>query len=215
MNAFPASSTLIPTLYDAILQGNARAAEMTVQAALAAGVPVKVLLDEGMTAAMTEIGRRFESGDCFVPEMLIAARAMKAGVAILGPHLVAAGVEPRGVVVIGTVSGDMHDIGKNLVRIMLESSGWRVIDLGVDVSPDRFVQAVQQHQPHILGLSALLTTTLPKMGQTVAALTAAGLRQQVRVMVGGAPVTARFAEQIGADLYAPDAAAAAERVKVL
>jgi 5-methyltetrahydrofolate--homocysteine methyltransferase len=196
-----------------VIDGNAPEARALVEAALAEGLPPERILDEGLIAAMAEVGRLFEAGDYYVPEMLVAARAMKGGLAMLRPGLAAAKVKAVGKVVIGTVQGDMHDIGKNLVAIMMEGAGLEIIDVGVDAPPDRFVEAVRQHQPDLLGLSALLTTTMPKMRETVQALTAAGLRDSVKIMVGGAPVTERYAREIGADLYAPDASSAATRAK--
>lgn len=206
---------ILDSIYDGVLRGDTKAVVAGVRAGLAAGLNPQELLDEAMVEAMEEIGHRFEKNECFVPEMLIAARAMKEGVAVLSPHLIEAGVKPLGKVVIGTVRGDVHDIGKNLVRIMLESSGWEVVDLGVDVSPERYVAAVKEHQPRIVGLSALLTTTMPNMKLIIDALQVAGVRDQVKVMVGGAPVTQSYSQQIGADLYALDAAAATEVVKAL
>ena len=206
---------ILDGIYDGVLRGDTKAVVAGVRAGLAAGLNPQELLDEAMVEAMEEIGHRFEKNECFVPEMLIAARAMKEGVAVLSPHLIEAGVKPLGKVVIGTVRGDVHDIGKNLVRIMLESSGWEVVDLGVDVSPERYVAAVKEHQPRIVGLSALLTTTMPNMKLIIDALQVAGVRDQVKVMVGGAPVTQSYSQQIGADLYALDAAAATEVVKAL
>lgn len=209
------SEEILDRIFDGVLRGDTRAVIAGVQAGLAAGINPQQLLDDAMVEAMEEIGHRFEKNECFVPEMLIAARAMKEGVAVLSPHLIEAGVKPLGKVVIGTVRGDVHDIGKNLVRIMLESSGWEVVDLGVDVSPERYVAAVKEHQPRIVGLSALLTTTMPNMKLIIDALQVAGVRDQVKVMVGGAPVTQSYSQQIGADLYALDAAAATEVVKAL
>ena len=206
---------ILDSIYDGVLRGDTKAVVAGVHAGLAAGLNPQELLDEAMVEAMEEIGHRFENNECFVPEMLIAARAMKEGVAVLSPHLIEAGVKPLGKVIIGTVRGDVHDIGKNLVRIMLESSGWEVVDLGVDVSPERYVAAVKEHQPRIVGMSALLTTTMPNMKLIIDALQIAGVRDQVKVMVGGAPVTQSYAQQIGADLYALDAAAATEVVKAL
>ena len=206
---------ILDRIYDGVLRGDTRAVVAGVQAGLAAGLNPQQLLDDAMVEAMAEIGHRFENNECFVPEMLIAARAMKEGVAVLSPHLIEAGIKPLGKVVIGTVRGDVHDIGKNLVRIMMESSGWEVVDLGVDVSPERYVAAVQEHHPQIVGMSALLTTTMPNMKLIVDALERAGVRDQVKVMVGGAPVTQTYAHQIGADLYALDAAAAATAIKAL
>ncbi|HRJ44365.1 MAG: corrinoid protein [Caldilineaceae bacterium] len=209
------SEEILDQIYDGVLRGDTRTVTAGIQAGLAAGLDPQQLLDDAMVAAMEEIGHRFESNECFVPEMLIAARAMKEGVSVLTPHLVDAGVRSLGKVVIGTVRGDVHDIGKNLVRIMMESSGWEVIDLGVDVGPERYVAAVQEHQPRIVGLSALLTTTMPNMKLIIDALKNAGVRDQVKVMIGGAPVTQEYARQLGADLYALDAAAAAEIAKTL
>jgi 5-methyltetrahydrofolate--homocysteine methyltransferase len=205
----------IEAIYEAVLDGDAATAKTEVEAALEAGISAADILNKGCIPAMVEVGRLFEVGEKFVPEMLISARAMKEGMAILQPYLVEAGVEPVGKVILGTVVGDLHDIGKNLVRMMLEGTGFEVIDLGVDVSPQRFVEAVKEHQPHYVGLSALLTTTMPGMKATIEALEKDGVREQVMVMVGGAPVTEQFAEQIGADLYAPDASAAASRAKAL
>jgi 5-methyltetrahydrofolate--homocysteine methyltransferase len=162
---------------------------------------------------MTEVGRLFEEGDYFVPEMLISARAMQAGLGVLKPHLVESGVEPIGKVVIGTVQGDMHDIGKNLVAMMMEGAGFEIIDLGVDVSPDAFIEAIQANDAGVIAMSALLTTTMPKMKVTIDAINEAGIRDNVRIMIGGAPVTADYAEQVGADGYAPDASQAASKVK--
>jgi 5-methyltetrahydrofolate--homocysteine methyltransferase len=173
------------------------------------------LFDEAMLPAMKEVGRLFEAGEYFVPEMLIAANAMQSGLIILRPLLIKDGIEPAGVVVLGTVKGDMHDIGKNLVSIMLEGAGFEIHDLGVDVPPEKFVQAVLEKQPNIVGLSALLTTTMTNMKATIDALTEAGVRGQVKVIVGGAPVTDEFARQIGADGFAPDASRAATLAKKL
>lgn len=206
---------MLDIIYQNVIQGNAPETAQGVQRAIDAGLEPGEILNQGMIAAMAEVGRQFEAGDMFVPEMLIAARAMKEGLAILQPHLVDAGVEPVGKVVLGTVKGDLHDIGKNLVGMMLEGSGFEVIDLGVDVSPDEFVAAIQEHQPQLVGLSALLTTTMPGMQATIEALAEADVRGQVKVLVGGAPVTSQFAQEIGADAYAPDASAAATQAKAL
>jgi 5-methyltetrahydrofolate--homocysteine methyltransferase len=205
----------IEAIYDAVLDGDEAVTKAEVQAALDAGVSAADILHQGCIAAMTEVGRLFEAGEKFVPEMLISARAMKAGLAILQPYLVDAGIEPVGKVVLGTVKGDLHDIGKNLVGMMLEGVGFQVIDLGVDVPPEGFVEAVRAHRPDFVGLSALLTTTMPGIKAAVEALQEAGLRDGVVLMVGGAPVTQSFAEDIGADLYAPDASAAAGRARAL
>ncbi len=173
------------------------------------------ILKEGLISGMEEVGRRFECGEYYVPEMLVSARAMKTGLALLRPHLVAAKVQAVGRVVIGTVQGDLHDIGKNLVGMMLEGAGFEVIDLGVDVSPDKFVAAVKEHQPDLVACSALLTTTMTRMQDIIRSLQASGLRDRVKVMIGGAPVTDRYASEIGANGFAPDAASAATIAKGL
>jgi 5-methyltetrahydrofolate--homocysteine methyltransferase len=186
-----------------------------VQEAIAENIPAEQILKEGLISAMAEVGRLFESGEYFMPEMLIAARAMKSGLTLLRPHLIAANVHAVGKVVIGTAQGDIHDIGKNLVGMMLEGAGFEVIDLGVDVPPEKYVQAVRDHHPDLLACSALLTTTMLRMKEMITALDEAGLRGQVKVMVGGAPITESYAREIGADLFAPDAASAASRAKEL
>jgi len=168
------------------------------------------LLNGGLIAGMDEVGKDFKAGDLYVPEVLIAARAMRAGMNILRPLLAEADVPTAGKYIVGTVRGDLHDIGKNLVKMMLEGAGFETIDLGTDVKADEFVTAVREHQPQIVGMSALLTTTMPGMKATIEGLEEAGLRDTVKIMVGGAPVTAAFAEQIGADAYAPDAATAVD-----
>lgn len=201
-------------IYQGVLEGDRDVVTVNVQAALDAGSSPGDILQEGLIAAMGEVGRLFEEGEYFVPEMLIAARAMKAGLAILQPLLVDSGVEPAGKVAIGTVKGDLHDIGKNLVGMMLEGAGFEIVDLGTDVTADQFVAAVQGGV-NIVGLSALLTTTMPSMETTIKAIEAAGLRDQVKVMIGGAPVTSAYAEQIGADGFAPDASQAVALAKSL
>ena len=173
------------------------------------------LLNGGLIAGMDEVGRDFKAGDLYVPEVLIAARAMRAGMSILRPLLAEGDVPSAGKYIVGTVRGDLHDIGKNLVKMMLEGAGFETIDLGTDVSPDEFVAAVREHQPQIVGMSALLTTTMPGMKATIEGLEEAGLRDTVKIMVGGAPLTAAFAEQIGADAYAPDAATAVDVARSL
>ncbi|HID87015.1 MAG TPA: cobalamin-binding protein [Anaerolineae bacterium] len=206
---------MLDAIYQSVIGGDVAGVTQGVQQALEAGHDPGEILTEAMIAAMAEVGRRFEAQEYFVPEMLIAARAMKEGLAILKPHLLEADIEPVGKVILGTVKGDLHDIGKNLVGMMLEGAGFEVIDLGVDVSPERFVEAIREHRPRFVGMSALLTTTMPGMRATIEALQKAGLRHQVVVMVGGAPVTQQYADQIGADLYAPDASSAASRAKAL
>ena len=201
-------------LYQAILEGQRDAAKDKVEQALAEGLEPGEVLNV-MVTAMGEVGRLFEEGEYFVPEMLIAARAMKTGMDILKPRLVDADIQPAGTVIAGTVKGDLHDIGKNLVCMMLEGAGFQVIDLGSDVSPQTFVEAVKEHQPDFIAMSALLTTTMPNMQTTIAALEEAGVRHQVKVLIGGAPITDAYAEKIGADGYAPDASRAVKLAKAL
>lgn len=200
---------------EATVAGDADRVLSLVQEGLAGGVPPGVLLQDGLIAAMDEVGRRYERGECYIPEMLLSARVMKAAVEVLRPHLVSARVEPLGRVVLGTMEGDLHDIGKNLVGIMLEGAGFQVVDLGTNVPPARFVEAVALHRPAVVGFSTLLTTTMPNMERTIAALAGAGLRDALQVAIGGAPVTARFAAEIGADLYAATATEAAQRLRAL
>lgn len=200
-------------LFEGILDGDMGATPANVQTALDAGIAPDVILNEGMISAMSEVGQLFEEGEYFVPEMLISARAMQAGLAVLKPHLVASGVDPLGTVIVGTVQGDMHDIGKNLVTMMLEGAGFEVVDLGVDVKPERFIEAIKENKPQVVAMSALLTTTMPKMQVTIDAMREAGVLNSVKVMVGGAPVTAEFAEKIGAHGFASDASQAATLAK--
>lgn len=198
----------IDALYEAILEGRHRSAPELVRQAIDAGFTPDEILEDGMVDAMAEVGHRFETNECFVPEMLLAARAMQAGLEVLKPHLAQGAAQAAGRVVIGAVRGDMHDIGKNLVGMMLEGAGFEVIDLGTDVPADQFVGAVKAGDVDILAMSALLTTTLPQLQATIHALRDAGVREQVKVLVGGAPVTEGFARRIGADGYAPDASRA-------
>lgn len=195
-------------IFDNVIEGAAPAVEAGVKQALAEGIGADVILKEALIAAMDEVGKQYEEGDIFVPEMLIAARAMQSGLALLKPHLVGSANESAGKVAIGTVKGDLHDIGKNLVAMMLEGAGFEIIDLGVDVPPQAFVDAVNNKGATVIGMSALLTTTMSNMGVTIEALKAAGLRDKVKVMIGGAPVTQDFATQIGADGFAADASSA-------
>lgn len=195
-------------IYDNILEGNAEATKQGVGAALAAGTDANMILNEAMILAMGEVGRLFEEGEYFVPEMLISARAMQSGLAVLKPVLVAGNYKPVGKVVIGTVKGDLHDIGKNLVSMMLEGAAFEIIDLGSDVTPEKFVDAIKTTGADIVAMSALLTTTMPSMKVTIEALKSAGIRDQVKVMVGGAPLTENYARDIGADGYSPDASRA-------
>jgi len=205
----------IKAIYDAVRDGDATEAAAQVKAALEGGVPAADILHDGCIAAMAEVGELFEQGEMFVPEMLIAARAMQRAMALLKPHLTEEEAVSEGKVVVGTVAGDLHDIGKNLVGMMMEGAGFEVVDLGTDISPAAFVDAVREHAPDIIGMSALLTTTMPSMTATMEALTEAGLRDQVKVLVGGAPVTQAFADKVGADGFAPDASSAARKAKEL
>jgi len=206
---------ILEALHEGILDGDQEVVATNVQAALTAGIPAATILTEGLIAAMREVGELFEEGEYFVPEMLIAARAMKGGLKLLKPHLVAADVQPAGKIVAGTVQGDLHDIGKNLVCMMLEGAGFEIIDLGTDVPPEKFVAAVQREQADIIAMSALLTTTMPNMAHVISALETADLRQSVKVIIGGAPITQTFADSIGADGYAPDASRATTLAKSL
>ena len=195
----------------ALLQkGRANEVKANVQKALDEGISAKAILEEGLMAGMSIIGGKFKRNEVYVPEVLIAARAMNAGLEPLKPHLVSAGVKSKGTVVIGTVKGDLHDIGKNLVRMMMEGKGLAVVDLGVDVSADKFVAAIKEHKADIVCCSALLTTTMTEMKNVVESIKAAGLRDKLTIMVGGAPITDSFCKSIGADLYSPDAASAAD-----
>ena len=204
--------TIIEDIYSAVLRGKRKEVAPLVQQALDEGLGAEEVLNEGLVAAMSEIGERFSRNEAFVPEMLVAARAMSAGTEVLKPHLAEEGAEPVGKAVIGTVRGDMHDIGKNLVRMMIEGKGFEVTDLGVDVAPEQFVTFLQEHDDvDVVCCSALLTTTMPEIGATIRAIEEAGLRDKVKVMVGGAPVTQAFADEVGADAYTPDAGAAAAR----
>jgi len=186
-----------------------------VQKALDQGMAPGEVLQGGLIAGMDEVGRDFKAGDLFVPEVLIAARAMHAGMGVLRPLLAESDTPSAGKYLIGTVKGDLHDIGKNLVKMMLEGAGFETVDLGTDVGVDAFVEAVKEHKPRLIGMSALLTTTMVQMRATIEALEEAGLRDQVKIMVGGAPVTAAFAQEIGADAYAPDAASAVDAAREL
>jgi 5-methyltetrahydrofolate--homocysteine methyltransferase len=204
----------IKEIYQNVIEGNAPAVQAGVNAALAQGLAADVILNQALIAAMEEVGKRFEEGEFFVPEMLIAARAMQSGLAILKPRLVESGVKAAGQIAIGTVKGDLHDIGKNLVAMMLEGAGYEVKDLGTDVDPQAFVKAAQEGA-QVIGMSALLTTTMSNMQNTIQALQAAGLRDKVKVVIGGAPVTEAYARQIGADAFAPDASSAVRTVRQL
>ena len=207
--------SLLEDISAALQKGKAKDVKELVQQAIDQGLGAQTILEEGLLSGMNIIGGKFKRNEVYVPEVLIAARAMNAGTALLKPLLASAGVEATGKVVIGTVKGDLHDIGKNLVRMMMEGKGLEVIDLGVDVSADKFVQAINDHQADILALSALLTTTMNEMKSVIEALDAAGLRDKVKVMIGGAPITESFRASIGADAYTPDAASASESALAL
>jgi 5-methyltetrahydrofolate--homocysteine methyltransferase len=198
-----------------LYNGNAKAVAELVQKALDQGLSPSEVLNGGLVAGMDEVGKGFKAGELFVPEVLIAARAMHAGMDVLRPLLAESDVPSAGKFVIGTVKGDLHDIGKNLVKMMVEGGGFQVVDLGVDVAPDAFVKAVREHQPNIVGMSALLTTTMTSMKDVIEALQEAGLRQSVKVIIGGAPVTDAYAKEIGADGYAPDAATAVDVARAM
>jgi len=206
---------IIEKIYKGVIGGSVPDTEGSVQEALDADLAPEVVLNEGLIAAMDEVGQRFEAGEYFVPEMLIAGRAMKAGIEKLRPLLAASGIEPLGKAVIGTVKGDLHDIGKNLVGLMLEGAGFEVIDAGADVTPEAFLEAVKTQSPDIVGMSALLTTTMTGASDVIKLLEESGMRDKVKVMFGGAPVTQEYVDQIGGDGYAPDAASAAKKAKEL
>ena len=206
--------TIQDDIFTAIVDGNSSAADRLVAEALAAGANAETLLQGTLVPAMAEVGARFQAGEYFVSEMLVSAQAMKAGLKHLRPHLVSAETKPIGTVVIGTVKGDLHDVGKNLVGLMLEGAGFKVVDLGVDVTPAAFVEAVRAGAD-LIGLSALLTTTMPNMVAVIKALKAAGLRDTVKILVGGAPLNQDVADKIGADGFAPDAGAAVRKALTL
>jgi 5-methyltetrahydrofolate--homocysteine methyltransferase len=200
-------------LYEAVVSGNAKATQAITQQALADGVDPLKLVNEYMVPAMDEVGRRFEANEYFVPELLISARAMKASLELIRPLLTARGDKPVGRVAIGTVKGDLHDIGKNLVGSLLEGGGFEVIDLGVNVSPEKFIATVNEKQANIVAMSALLTTTMPSMKTTIDALKQAGVRDKVKVLIGGAPITQKYADEIGADGYSESAVGAVALAK--
>ncbi len=200
-------------LHNAILTGDAKTAKAITEKALADGIEPIILVQDHMMPAMAEVGRRFECNEYFVPELLLAGRAMKGALELIRPRLTASGAKPTARVAVGTVKGDLHDIGKNLVAAMLEGGGYEVIDLGVNVTPEQFVAAVKEKGAQILALSALLTTTMPAMKTTMDALQSAGVRQQVKVLVGGAPITQKYADEIGADGFSESAAGAVSAAK--
>ena len=200
----------LTALSEGVINGDRDEVARLTQQAVDEGIGVGSIVNEGLIVGMDEVGRRFKANEFYVPEVLIAARAMHGGMDIVKPLLVESGIEPRGRVCIGTVQGDLHDIGKNLVAMMLEGGGYEVIDLQVDVPADQFVAAVNEHAPDIVAMSALLTTTMPGMKDVIDAMGAAGVRDKAKVMIGGAPVTQAYADEVGADGYAPDAASAVD-----
>ncbi len=206
---------ILETIFNGIVEGNAPLVREKVTEALGAGLDPAMILNQAMIAAMAEVGHRFEAGEYYVPDMLVAARAMRMGTEILKPHLQQNPVQSAGKVVIGTVKGDLHDIGKNLVGMMLEGAGFEIVDLGTDVPADKFVDAVRTSGATLIGMSALLTTTMPNMKAVIDAVDKAGLRPQVKVVVGGAPLTAEYAQRIGADGFAQDASRAVTLARTL
>ncbi len=200
---------------ETLISGDAEKLQELVQAAIDAGVPANEILQKGLIAGMDIVGEKMETGDMFIPEVLMSARAMSISVEILKPLLAAGEGASAGKVVIGTVKGDLHDIGKNLVVMMMESAGFEVIDLGVDVDPAKFVAAIKENKPNIVGLSALLTTTMPMMRKSIESIEESGLREGLKIIVGGAPVNQAFADEIGADGYAADAGSASKMAKAM
>jgi 5-methyltetrahydrofolate--homocysteine methyltransferase len=208
-------SSMFANLAEMVVSGQPEEIQALTKSALDQGVSPREILDQGLLAGMEIVGQRFKIGDMYVPEVLLSARTMHAALDILRPLLAETERIGAGTVVIGTVEGDIHNVGKDLVAMVLEGSGFKVVDLGVDVKPQTFVQAVREHQPDVLAMSALLSTTVPKMAETIQALQAAGLRDRVKVLAGGAPVTAAYVAQIGGDGYAPNAIAAVDKAKAL
>lgn len=206
---------ILQKISEELQRGNFQEMPRLVEEALKANLPPSKILSDGLVAGMDIVGEKFRRDELFMPEVLISARAMQAAMDVLRPKLVETGAKLAGKIILGTVKGDLHDIGKNLVGMLMEGAGYQVIDLGIDVPSEKFVESVKANKPNVLGLSALLTTTMPKMKEVIESLTEAGIRDQVIVMVGGAPVTEKFAKDIGADAYAPDAASAVEKVREL
>jgi len=206
---------ILADLAKALEEGDSSQVKDLTARALQEGTALTRILKEGLFAGMDVVGAKFKNGDFYIPHVLIAARAMQAGMEILKPHLIAAGTKPAGKFIIGTVQGDYHDIGKNLVAMMLQGKGFEVIDLGINVPTEKFVQSLRDNDANILGMSALLSTTLPFMGETIEAIKNAGLRDKIKIMVGGGPVTQAYAEKIGADGYGQDATTAAENALAL
>ncbi|MCP3935711.1 MAG: cobalamin-binding protein [Actinomycetia bacterium] len=209
------TDNLLDSLYDAIVRGDAETAAADTGAALEANTPPLTVLFDSMIPALEEVGSMFESGQIFLPEMLVSGRAMQAGMDLIRPHLADESAARAGTFVMGTVAGDIHDIGKNLCNVMLEGGGFEVVDLGVNVPASDFVAAIVEHQPDAVGISAFLTTTMPEVATTIAAITEAGLRDSTKILVGGAPINQQYADDVGADGYAPNAAAAVRTTKSL
>ena len=206
---------VLDALFRHVLHGKAEAAVDEVRAGLQQGIGAADLLFEALIPSLEEVGSRFETGEYFLPEMLISARAMRAAMEVLRPHLSATDAPSLGRFVMGTVAGDIHDIGKDMVDIMLEGAGFEIIDLGVNVPAARFVEAIREHRPAVVGMSAFLTTTMPQVGRTIGAIRDAGLRDDVRIIIGGAPINQAFADEVGADGYAPDASSAVRVTRAL
>jgi 5-methyltetrahydrofolate--homocysteine methyltransferase len=204
---------LLQRISEELQVGNYQEVPKLIQQALNACIPPAKILSDGLVAGMDTVGDKFRRDELFMPEVLISAKAMQAGMDILRPKLMEAGAKLAGKIVLGTVKGDLHDIGKNLVGMLMEGAGFQVIDVGIDVPTEKFVEAVKSQKPNILGLSALLTTTMPKMKEVIESLVEAGLRTSLKVMIGGAPVTEKFAKDVGADAFAPDAASAVEKAR--
>jgi len=209
------SQALLDQIGQSLMAGQAAKVKELVQQAVNEKVPVGDILSKGLINAMSVIGAKFKKNEVYIPEVLIAARAMKSGMEILKPLLAKAGVKSTGKFMIGTTKGDLHDIGKNLVAMMMEGAGYEVIDLGIDVPPEKFVEAIKEKQPDVVGISALLTTTMPAMKTTIDAIAAAGLKNKVKIIIGGAPITQNYADEIKADGYAADAASAVDIAKKL
>lgn len=207
--------SLLDEMNTSIIEGDRDKVEELTRQALEQGIEVKAILNEGMIGAMDVVGQRFESGEMFIPEMIVAGEAMTRGLNILRPLFKESGIKPQGTVVIGTVKGDVHSIGKSLASMMMEGAGFKIIDLGVNVSPEQFVNSAREEGAQLVGMSALLTTTMPLMKATIDALKEAGLLDKVKTLIGGAPITQEYADKIGADGYAPDAATGVKKVKEL
>jgi len=207
--------SILDEMNTSIIEGDRDKVEELTRQALEQGIEVKAILNEGMIGAMDVVGQRFESGEMFIPEMIVAGEAMTRGLNILRPLFKESGIKPQGTVVIGTVKGDVHSIGKSLASMMMEGAGFKIIDLGVNVSPEQFVNSVREEGAQLVGMSALLTTTMPLMKATIDALKEAGLLDKVKTLIGGAPITQEYADKIGADGYAPDAATGVKKVKEL